>query len=179
MQKLLAYSTNLPEAHIPISKQSSEYLVEKLSQKTQLTHCCSYKIWGAINSWTPAVACTSCFHGSDKWLRCDTTQLNSLGPSDTIWQHRSGSTLAQVMACWMMAPSHYLKPWGLLIREVMWHSSESMFTASAKAIIQYNIFSYWLQHLTWPYELTSSSLSTRMPAPYFSIHIFFQILHNL
>ena len=28
--------------------------------------------------------------------------------SDDIWRHRSGSTLAQVMACCLMAPSHYL-----------------------------------------------------------------------
>ena len=34
--------------------------------------------------------------------------LNSLWPSDAIWQQRSGSTLAQVMACCLMAPSHYL-----------------------------------------------------------------------
>ena len=34
--------------------------------------------------------------------------VNSLWPSDTIWRQRSGSTLAQVMACCLMAPSHYL-----------------------------------------------------------------------
>ena len=34
--------------------------------------------------------------------------INSLWPSDVIWWHRSGSTLAQVMACCLMAPSHYL-----------------------------------------------------------------------
>ena len=34
--------------------------------------------------------------------------LNSLRPSDNIWQHRSGSTLAQVMASCLMAPSHYM-----------------------------------------------------------------------
>ena len=33
---------------------------------------------------------------------------NSLWPSDTIWRQRSGSTLAQVMACWLTATSHYL-----------------------------------------------------------------------
>ena len=37
-------------------------------------------------------------------------QLNHCGlvSSDAIWQQRSGSTLAQVMACCLMAPSHYL-----------------------------------------------------------------------
>ena len=32
-----------------------------------------------------------------------------------IWHHRTGSTLAQAMACWLMAPSHYLSQlllWG-------------------------------------------------------------------
>ena len=35
-------------------------------------------------------------------------QFNSLWPSDTIWRHKSGSTLDQVMACCLTAPSHYL-----------------------------------------------------------------------
>ena len=34
--------------------------------------------------------------------------LNSLRPSDAIWRRRSGSTLAQVMACSLTTPSHYL-----------------------------------------------------------------------
>ena len=33
--------------------------------------------------------------------------VNSLWPNDAIWRQRSGSTLAQVMACCLMAPSHY------------------------------------------------------------------------
>ena len=34
--------------------------------------------------------------------------INSLWPSDAVWRQRSGSTLAQVMACCLTAPSHYL-----------------------------------------------------------------------
>ena len=47
--------------------------------------------------------------------------VNSLWPSDAICWHRSGSTLAQVMACGLMAPSHSLNQcwlklaWKLLI----------------------------------------------------------------
>ena len=48
--------------------------------------------------------------------------FNSLGPSDAIWRQRSGSTLAQVMACCLMAPSHYLNQCWLIISEVQWHS---------------------------------------------------------
>ena len=41
--------------------------------------------------------------------------LNSLRPSDVIWQHRSGSTLAQVMTCCPTAPSHHRNHhWGPL-----------------------------------------------------------------
>ena len=36
------------------------------------------------------------------------TGVNTLWPSDAIWWHRSGSTLAQVMAWCLKAPSHYL-----------------------------------------------------------------------
>ena len=45
---------------------------------------------------------------------CTCKVINSLWPNDTIWRHRSGSALAQVMACCLMAPSHYLihHQWG-------------------------------------------------------------------
>ena len=34
--------------------------------------------------------------------------VNSLTPEDDIWQHRTLSTLVQVTACWLKAPSYYL-----------------------------------------------------------------------
>ena len=52
---------------------------------------------------------------TDQWF-------NSLRPSDAICRHRSGSTLAQVMACCLTAPSHYLNQYWLIIIEVQWHS---------------------------------------------------------
>ena len=36
------------------------------------------------------------------------SSFNSLWPSGPIWQHRSGSTLAQAMACCLTAPNHHL-----------------------------------------------------------------------
>ena len=54
--------------------------------------------------------------------------FNSLWPSDAMWRHRSGSTLAQVMACCLTAPSHYLNQCWLMISEVLWHWSDSNFT---------------------------------------------------
>ena len=48
--------------------------------------------------------------------------VNSLWPSDVIWPQGSRSTLAQVMACCLMAPSHYLNQCWLIIRKLQWHS---------------------------------------------------------
>ena len=52
--------------------------------------------------------------------------FNSLGPSDAIWRWRSWSTLVQVMACCLMAPSHYRNQRWLIISKVLWHSSEDI-----------------------------------------------------
>ena len=53
---------------------------------------------------------------------------NSLWPSDAKWRQRSGSTLAQVMACCLMATSHYLNQCWLIISKVQWHPSGSNFS---------------------------------------------------
>ena len=54
---------------------------------------------------------------------------------DAIWGHRSGSTLAQVMACCLVAPSNYLNQCCLIISQVLWHLLESNFTVNVKATI--------------------------------------------
>ena len=60
------------------------------------------------------------FYG--KWLLWalgpSSMSLNSFRPSDAIWRHRSRSTLAQVMACCLMAPNHYLNQCWLIISKV-------------------------------------------------------------
>ena len=56
---------------------------------------------------------------------------NSLRLSDAIWWHRSMSTLAQVMAWCLTAPSHYLNQCWLIISGVKWRSSEGNFIWSA------------------------------------------------
>ena len=64
-------------------------------------------------------------------------KLNSLWPSDAILRHRSGSTLVQIMACCLTAPSHYLNLcW--LISTVKWHSSKGKFTRDDSAINHWN-----------------------------------------
>ena len=50
----------------------------------------------------------------------------------------SGSTMAQVMACRLTAPSHYLNQCWLLISKVQWHPSESNFTRDTTTISHWN-----------------------------------------
>ena len=52
--------------------------------------------------------------------------FNSLWPNDTIWRHGSWSTLIQVMACCLTAPSHYLNQYWLIICNVPWRSSDGI-----------------------------------------------------
>ena len=78
-----------------------------------------------------------------KEVMLELTQFNSLWPSDTIWQHRSGSTLGQVI---MISLIHFnsgniflpddTKPitWtngDLSSKGVLYHSPESNFTKNA------------------------------------------------
>ena len=78
--------------------------------------------------------------------------VNSLWPSDTIWRQGSGSTLAQVMACCLTAPSHYLNQCWLIISKVQWHSSEGTVTTDTSA----------MNHLNYP-ENYLSEISLKLP----------------
>ena len=60
--------------------------------------------------------------------------VNSLWPSDVIGRRGSRSTLVQVMACCLTAPSHYLNQCWLIISKIKWHSSEGNFTAGISVI---------------------------------------------
>ena len=66
---------------------------------------------------------------TDTWLYA----FNSVWPGDAIWSHRPGSTLPQVMACCLTAPSHHLNQCYYLINKALWHPPESSFTASKQA----------------------------------------------
>ena len=70
----------------------------------------------------------------------NSVSLNSLWPSDVIWRQESRSTLAQVMACCLTAPSHYLNRCWLMISEVLWHSPNSNFTENTQDIYRWNEF---------------------------------------
>ena len=59
--------------------------------------------------------------------------FNSLWPSDAIW-HRSRATLAQIIACCLTAPRHYLNQCWLIICKALLHSSEGNFPGNAQNI---------------------------------------------
>ena len=74
----------------------------------------------------------TCILAPLKWV------FNSLWPNDATWRHRSGSRLAQVMACCLMAPSHYLSQCWLIISKVPWHSSLGIIIRRSEVIDQWN-----------------------------------------
>ena len=66
--------------------------------------------------------------------------FNWLWPSDIIWRHRCGSTLAQKIAHYLMTSSHYLNQCWLRLCKVLHHLPESNVTASTWATFLYNEF---------------------------------------
>ena len=70
--------------------------------------------------------------------------INSLWPGDSIhvYGNKDLGNIGQVMACCLMAPSHYLDQCWLLISEDPWYSPKSNFnfSASAQATILQNEF---------------------------------------
>ena len=68
-----------------------------------------FKVSAAVTSWHWLNTKIQWEYGT---LQCrqlyelEIISFNSLGPGDTIWRWRSWSTLVQVMACCLTAPSH-------------------------------------------------------------------------
>ena len=60
--------------------------------------------------------------------------VDSFWPSDALWQHEYGSTVAQVMACSLTAPSHYLNQCWLIINHVQRQSPGGNFTRNTSVI---------------------------------------------
>ena len=67
-----------------------------------------------------------CSSWNRKYLHFD-----SLAPSDTIC-NRTWPTLVQVMACFLMAPSHSLNQCWLVISEILWYSPLGDCTGNAR-----------------------------------------------
>ena len=80
----------------------------------QCCHLTSEVLWYSHESTFTVIAHDTFLYNEFENYKLLTTSprgqwLNSLRPSDAIWRQRSGSTLDQVMACCLTAPSHYLQ----------------------------------------------------------------------
>ena len=51
------------------------------------------------------------------------------------WHPRGGSTMAQIIACCLTAPSHYMRQWWLTIKGVLWQSPGNKSTGVLKNLI--------------------------------------------
>ena len=71
--------------------------------------------------------------GCDVWNHA-MSSFNSLWFSDAICWHKSGSTLVQVMACCLMAPSHHLNQCWFIISEILWNSCERLRAVSQEVL---------------------------------------------
>ena len=63
-------------------------------------------------------------------LKIEVFERNQFFPTLDQWinsprLHRSGSILSRVMVCCLMAPSHHLIKWWIIIKCVLWHSLEN------------------------------------------------------
>ena len=65
-------------------------------------------------SWVGLLGLVLCMYNVMNWVNI--FMFDSLWPGDAIWWHRTRSTLAQVMARCLTAPSHYLNQCWLIIR---------------------------------------------------------------
>ena len=92
--------------------------------------------------------------------------LQSLWPSYVIWWHVTGSTLVQVMACYLMAPSHYLNQCRLISSKVPRQSPDGDFIRCASSITLKIIHLKFHWNLPAVNELTNSHhISSWPPLP--------------
>ena len=76
-------------------------------------------------------------------LFCSDLNVITVAEWHQIWRHRSGLTLAQVMAWCFTVPSHYLNQCWLSISKVQWHSSEG------NSQLYQRYLDHWLLKLAW------------------------------
>ena len=109
---------------------------------------CNYSYWlvwpvQSAKVWNIVIVCLKTgfiLNATCLSSRNQISNQNILWCSDTIWCHITWSTLVQVMACCLTAPSHYLNQCWLIISEVLRHSSEGNFTENAKDVCSWYEF---------------------------------------
>ena len=76
----------------------------------------------------------------------------TLKPSDVIWRHKSGSTLAGVMACFLAAQSHYMKIVDINCK-VQWYLPEGNFTKDISSINHRNQHKNYLSTISLKFSM--------------------------
>ena len=94
---------------------------------------CWYPNISRIYSWVSSTTAGIYQSSLHKCMFFPYHSAHSLGSGDAIWWQRSGTTLAQVMAWCLTAPSHYLNQCWLIISKVQWHSSDGNFIRDTSA----------------------------------------------
>ena len=121
--------TNFSEISIKIHTFSFKIMHLKMSSGKWRPSCLGLNVL-TNNVYQGSVASTSPesnFTARDRttcilYEEFEKCSFKSLWPSNTIWWQISGSTLGQVMACCLTAPSHYLNQCWLIISAAQWHS---------------------------------------------------------
>ena len=93
-------------------------------------------------------------------------------PSDPTWWQRSGSPLAQAMACCLTAPSHHMNQCWHLIGDILWHSLVSNLTASGLTTILYNEFGSYNFKITAPFPMEEPTISLNPGMIRYIIYLF-------
>ena len=93
---------------------------------------CNYIHWNKIAKKSTEAMFFTAHHFIKHYTFSSTNVVNSLWPRDTIWRHGSRSTLVQVMACCLTAPSYYLNQCWLIFSKVLWHSPQGNFIRNAQ-----------------------------------------------
>ena len=76
-------------------------------------------------------------------------KLNTLWTGDAMWHNRTGSTLAQVMACCLTALNHNMYQCWLIISKVQWKPLDGFFTRHTPAINYYNYLEINLSQISF------------------------------
>ena len=112
-------------------KHHLTYLIEMLNHIDGLVQDCSNSIANALELLQPCTkpSISSCIplhqgdipHRSLQIIHQIQTHINSLGPCDAIWHHRT----------FLLTPSHYLNQCSLINSAILWHSPDGNFTENA------------------------------------------------
>ena len=143
------YWYHLPLNHM-IIPLSIYFIIERESSSRNKIHILDFCRFDASDL---AIKYKTVFHSRASSIRL--ILIKMFRSCDTIWRHRSGSTLALLMACCPIAPSHYLNQYWLTISGVLCHSFENNFAENDPNI------NPWYEVQNYQFKITTIYLRVR------------------